>query len=102
MRFRSYQDPAFVEYVDKSGLYFVMCHDGASATMRLPDLPDDAPGKKASGDVAKMPQTVTKSEKQRRQVFRKMIFWFISRGINVALTNSVEWHDTKVSKDYAS
>lgn len=100
-QFASYQDPEFMEYMNESGLYFLMCHDGSSTEVKLAALPDDMVEKTAKvskQERTKKPlKTSAATERQRRQAFRKMIFWFVMRGINVALTNSVAWHDTKVS-----
>lgn len=57
----------FHDYLSDTGVYFVMCHDGAQTT-----------------DSSKT-------------AFRQMIQWLVYRGYNIALINSIEFHDTKVS-----
>ena len=88
--FQSYNDPKFQQYLTASGVYFVMCHDGANPVPASQD-----------------PLILTKSEAEKIQVdhgeatrkiaFRIMICWFINQGYNVALINGLEWADTKVS-----
>lgn len=90
----SYRDPEFVKYMNKIGLYFVMCHDGASSTLKLAALPD------AVADVDDSPPPAGQlngSEGNLKLAYRSMIFYFVQQGFNIALTNSVEWQDTKVS-----
>ncbi|PSK58644.1 hypothetical protein B9Z65_6659 [Elsinoe australis] len=95
-QFDSYNDPAFVEYIGDNGLYFVMCHDGASSEMIIPELPEgatDAPGvDKSTQHARKLP----KQDEKKKSAFRSMMHWFVGHGLNIALTNSVEWQDTKV------
>jgi ATP-dependent RNA helicase DDX60 len=64
--FSSVASAAFLDYLHSSGMYFVMCHDGAQ------------------GDT------------DRTVGLRWQICWLMQQGYNVALTNSVEIHDTKV------
>lgn len=109
--FRDYRDQEFVDYLASSGTYFFMCHDGALSSRVLgvvdgggseSDVSTESEGPKASGDDAdgaedagdgvKMPT----SELLARSGFRSMIHWFICRGYNVALLNTLECRDTKV------
>ncbi|OCK83110.1 DEAD/DEAH box helicase-like protein [Lepidopterella palustris CBS 459.81] len=91
--FPSFHSEAFEEYLESAGLYFVMCHDGASPLMSEAKTVRDTktvqlPEK--SNDVQQDEQLLSKI------MFRSMIFWFISRGYNAALVNGLEWRDTKV------
>ncbi|KAF2455466.1 hypothetical protein BDY21DRAFT_365243 [Lineolata rhizophorae] len=82
--FDSYNSSEFVDYLHSSGMYFIMCHDGAaskqetsmaayiSAENRRSDVPD------------------------AKTYFRAMIASFISLGYNVALINGLELRDTKI------
>lgn len=56
----------FKQYLNETGMYFVMCHDGAQHKR---------------GIISSL---------------RTKIITFISRGYNVALVNGLEWRDTKV------
>lgn len=86
--FKSTSDEAFVRYLWTTGVYFVMCHDGAfnnntqalsTSEHRISDL--------AQNDAF---------ETSRKARFRGMILLLLSRGYNIALINGLEWHDTKV------
>ncbi|KAI9783682.1 MAG: hypothetical protein M1839_003530 [Geoglossum umbratile] len=73
--FSSIYDPTFSEYLESSGVYFVMCHDGATQTQSETEAPDN---------------------KSTKVAFRKMIRRFILPGFSVALINGLEVRDTKV------
>jgi hypothetical protein len=87
--FQSLNDPRFLRYLNVSGIYFVMCHDGANPVPASED-----------------PSTLVKSEAERNRIesretsrkvaFRGMICWLINQGYNAALINGLEWADTKV------
>jgi hypothetical protein len=62
-----------------SGVYFIMCHDGATQAISEPQTPRDR---------------FTKFR------FRRMIRLFVLLGFNVALINGLEVRDTKVSIPY--
>jgi len=79
--FVSIYDPAFENYLQSSGVYFVMCHDGARGPNR--------PGWEGSEMNAVTTQT-------QKVALRKMILRFIFTGFNVALVNGLEVRDTKV------
>ena len=51
-------------------MYFLMCHDAAG-----------------SGGPKVSPQVIA---------YRTMIAYFLREGYNIALSNGLEWHDTKV------
>lgn len=87
--FESIHDPDFGHYLHASGVYFMLCHDGANPAKvaeELPSLDDDKVGK----------PRVKAEELERKIVFRGMIFSLIKRGYNIALINGLEWMDTKV------
>ena len=88
--FKSTSDIAFQDYLRATGIYFIMCHDGAS------------PGSPASGNDIALPTPshqaeVESLEKSRKILFRAMICDLINKGYNIALINGLEWRDTKVS-----
>ena len=79
----------FLDYLKASGVYFLMCHDGASIAVSphnpsIQTAPDAKPSEK---DLL---------ETRRRVIFRVMIYALIGQGYNVALINGLEWADTKV------
>ncbi|KAK3078234.1 hypothetical protein LTS18_008096, partial [Coniosporium uncinatum] len=76
--FDSITSEAFDEYRQSTGLYFMMCHDGAT-------LPTRSSVNMEHSDVA-----------QNKIAYRHMIQSFVRKGYNVALVNGLEWMDTKV------
>ena len=88
--FASEQDNAFREYLNTSGVYFVMCHDGANQTPLSTDLLSPGVNKKEQAEI-------DAQEISRRVVFRRMICWLINESYNVALINGLKWVDTKVA-----
>ena len=87
--FATEQDGSFREYLKTSGVYFVMCHDGANP---LPLLTDTL----SLGATEEEQAEIEAHETSRRIVFRRMICWLIHESYNVALINGLEWADTKV------
>ena len=88
--FASVLDTAFSDYLKATGVYFVMCHDGAnpapqSTNMSLPGANEEERA------------TVDTQETSRKVAFRMMICWLINKSYNVALINGLEWADTKVA-----
>lgn len=77
--FPSMHDAAFTEYLDKSGMYFIMAHDAA---IPMHDVDKSA---------LNMQQV-----KDYQIALRRMIISFIKNGYNVALINGLEWRDSKV------
>lgn len=75
LTFESVESENFEHYLDKTGLHFVMLHDGASS---------------ANLDAAESPKTSSKES------LRALIAWFNERNLNVALINKIEVRDTKV------
>lgn len=85
--FASAADPDFREYLMVSGVYFMLCHDGAEPTL---------PSKKSS----ETPDDIHPHEhysRSKKFAFRSLIYIMINQGYNVALINGLEWMDTKVS-----
>ena len=88
--FTSEQDTAFRDYLKSTGVYFVMCHDGAN-----PGPLSTNPS--TSGVKEGESLRIDAQETSRKIAFRSMICWLINEGYNVALINGLEWADTKVS-----
>lgn len=79
--FDSYEGQDFLDYLQRTSLYFMMTHDGAS--------PIDRKGKHLGQETHSVPST-------QRLPLRRMLQSFLARGYNVALINGLEWMDTKV------
>lgn len=79
--FESYESNDFNDYLQRTSLYFMMTHDGAS--------PIDRKGKHIGQETHTVPSS-------QRVPLRRMLQSFLARGYNVALVNGLEWHDTKV------
>jgi superfamily II RNA helicase len=79
--FDSYEAQAFSDYLQRTSLYFMMTHDGAS--------PIDRKGKHIGQDTQAVSHT-------QRLPLRRMLLSFLARGYNVALINGLEWMDTKI------
>lgn len=79
--FPSYDSAEFAEYIRHTSPYFVMMHDGATASERKGRF-------MVEGESHGAPKS--------RLALREMILNFIERGYNVALVNGLEWRDTKV------
>ena len=80
----------FIEFLKITGVYFVMCHDGANPVAASNDPAIQRLSDEAQGVVAQQEST-------RKLRFRAMICFLINQGYNVALINGLEWQDTKVS-----
>ena len=90
--FHSIRDVSFQRYLIDTGVYFVMCHDGASV-----DRTTSTEGSiNQSGDDSARIET---QETSRKTSFREMIFTLINQGYNIALINGLEFIDTKVRGD---
>lgn len=87
--FRSLNDPKFLRYLNISGVYFVMCHDGANP---VPASEDPSILVKSEAER----NGIESRESSRKVAFRGMICWLINQGYNAALINGLEWADTKV------
>jgi hypothetical protein len=105
-RFNSFTDGEFVQYLNKSGTYFVMCHDGAmpDATVLNSRLRSDSGHdlQEYEEDQKLLRETKTSAPPSsaghlRKVNFRVMILWFTSNGYNVALINELQCTDSKVS-----
>ena len=89
--FQSVRSQGFVQYLRDSGIYFLMCHDGANAIPISEDLSIQDKSEAEKNDIHM-------EELERRKVFRALICELIRQGYNVALINGLEWADTKVSR----
>ena len=93
--FDSIYEAAFTEYLRSTGVYFVMCHDGAKLeSLSLPDT---------DGDMIE--QLVERSEDEEsttKFLLRSMICFLLDEGYNVALMNGLDWQDTKVRNGYST
>ncbi|MCJ1475667.1 hypothetical protein MMC13_004330 [Lambiella insularis] len=81
LNFSSVHEALFQEFLESSGVYFIMCHDGAHAHVK--SKVNNSASSTCNGDW-------------QRLAFRRMIGRFISLGFNVALINGLEIRDTKV------
>lgn len=86
--FESIRDPEFEHYLNASGVYFMLCHDGANSANASDGYPP------LDGDMVSRLR-VEAEELVRKVMFRGMILSLIKRGYNVALINGLEWMDTK-------
>ncbi|KAL9084811.1 MAG: hypothetical protein Q9165_007879 [Trypethelium subeluteriae] len=80
-KFHSLRSRSFRDYLMRTGMYFVMCHDGALAENREGKEP-----------IAPKSDKVVQADVARRII----IAHFLREGYNVALINGLKWHDTKV------
>lgn len=87
--FQSLNDTKFLHYLNASGVYFVMCHDGANP---IPASQDPSILVKSEAERTR----IENQETSRKVAFRAMICWLINQGYNAALINGLEWADTKV------
>lgn len=87
--FASERDTEFREYLKSTGVYFVMCHDGANPVPLSTEVP--LPGANENEQAE-----IEAQETSRKLAFRTMVCWLINEGYNVALINGLEWADTKV------
>ncbi len=74
--FESVYDARFDTYLETSGAYFFLCHDGASSAIEH--------------------RLQKKHTFPTKLLYRSMIYSLMKRGYNVALINGLEWMDTKV------
>lgn len=106
-RFASFTDDKFMRYLNESGTYFVMCHDGAmpnTAGSMQPLYPDNRQDLQAY-DEDQMLLHETKETASSLSAghlgkvqFRAMILWFMGNQYNVALINELQCADSKVSR----
>jgi ATP-dependent RNA helicase DDX60 len=114
--FQAFTDPAFEKYLNETGIYFIMCHDGADAShsfnkenlkSRLVAVPGRALQATRTLSQASMSSDETEASsidsvtsnstrKTRKLRFRAMISWFIAKKYNIALINEMRFVDTKV------
>jgi hypothetical protein len=105
-RFNSFTDDEFVQYLNESGNYFVMCHDGAmpnaagsnpplrsDSRQALQGYEDDQMLLREKKDSASSPS----AERLCKVTLRAMILWFMGNRYNLALINELHCADSKVS-----
>jgi hypothetical protein len=106
-RFTSFTDDEFVQYLTESGIYFVMCHDGAMLDATGSDSPLRSDSKQDLQRYEEDPtllretkdSTSSPSAGRLRQVnLRTMILWFMDNQYNVALINELHCADSKVRR----
>jgi hypothetical protein len=106
-RFTSFRDDDFVQYLKDSGIYFVMCHDGAIPDAAGPNSPlrsdskQDLQADEEDQTLLRETKDSTCSPSTRRlhQVnLRAMILWFMGNQYNVALVNELHCVDSKVRR----
>ncbi|KAH7409767.1 DEAD/DEAH box helicase-like protein [Phaeosphaeria sp. MPI-PUGE-AT-0046c] len=85
-RFNSFMDDDFWQYLNQSGTYFVMCHDGA-----MPDATESSPTLRSDSK-----QDLQAYEKDQMNL-RAMILWFMGNRYDVALINELHCADSKVT-----
>ena len=82
------RDVSFQRYLIDTGVYFVMCHDGANID---PITSTEASLRQVGDDLAR----IETQEKSRKTRLRGIIFTFLNQGYNIALINGLEFIDTK-------
>ena len=87
--FESMRDASFQRYLIDTGIYFVMCHDGANVD---PTTSTEGSLCQADDDYGR----IEKQEMSRKTRLRAMISTLINQGYNIALINGLEFMDTKV------
>jgi ATP-dependent RNA helicase DDX60 len=73
----------FLSYIQESGTYFVMCHDGAHLSNKQGGEDEELQARNAKAHL------------------RFLIHWLVQQGYNVALLNGLEFVDTKVRVLYS-
>lgn len=107
--FQSLHCEEFAQYLEQTGIYFIMCHDGAlpvpteignirndswnegdesSTENGIGDSAGDASAGRANNDNS--------AWYINKAALRRMIYWFVGRGYNIALVNGIAWRDTKI------
>ncbi|KAH8622007.1 putative helicase [Alternaria alternata] len=103
-RFTSFTDDEFVQYLDESGTYFVMCHDGAMVDASGSNLAlrsDSGQDLKSYEEDQVLPRETKNSASSpstghlRKINLRAMILWFMSNRHSVALINELQCTDSK-------
>ena len=93
LNFSSTKDEGYEEYLERAGIYFIMCHDGAQVPQQAKNL---APAEASIGDSLPTRNSTTKMIEFQLFILRSML-----AGYNVALVNSLEWRDTKVISSFS-
>lgn len=103
-QFASFRDASFARYLQDSGVYFMMCHDGADEKGRIvsasvPETQESRNGQRNSNSqcIATASPSREGPDLSQKAHFRAMILWFVRKHYNVALINELQFRDTKVS-----
>lgn len=105
--FKSYQCSEFEEYLNDAGVYFLMCHDGSilpiiEKHVGNEDLVEDSDVSLSDDEVLALSDPADRSNEEVSEVsptkiiLRSMMHWFIVRGYNISIINSLECRDSKV------
>ena len=85
--YKSYQSHEFEQYLQHTGVYFLMCHDGTAPAVKPQSSTTLLKHNAADGASNTWATKIT---------MRSMIHWFVCQGYNISLLNSLECRDTKV------
>ncbi|KAL4973435.1 hypothetical protein BDW66DRAFT_168658 [Aspergillus desertorum] len=98
--FTSYRSTEFQRYLQSAGAYFLMCHDGAAPGIAAEQLGtcsgSDGDGDKI--DFSNMDRSIPSASSEAwttKGIMRFMVHWFMCRGYNISLLNSLEFRDSK-------
>lgn len=104
--FDSYRCNSFEEYLLAVGAYFLMCHDGSTPVLRkaqdLAELSEDSDTALSDDeysdlyDQERYSNSAPSGHWSGKIMLRSMIRWFIVRGYNISILNSLESRDSKV------
>ena len=89
LNFSSTKDEKYEEYLERAGIYFIMCHDGAQVPQQANTI---TPAEASTGDFQPTQSITTQMVGFQLFILRSML-----AGYNLALVNSLEWRDTKVT-----
>ena len=89
--FRSPRDADFHNYLQLTGVYFIMCHDGASVAPSSVGVASPREDQETA-----LTESFEELERYKKIKYRSFILILIKRGYNVALINGLEFIDTKV------
>lgn len=90
--FPAISSESFQQYLQKTDLYFVLCHDGAS----FKDQRGRIAMQKGLNTLQDEDDTSCERQQRYRSSFRTLIYSMMQQGYSTALINGLEWQDTKV------
>lgn len=89
--FPSITSDDFVEYLNTTEFYFILCHDGASSkALRKRHLLDKSLN--ALEDEHHDPD----EEVRKKVIFRQIIYWSMAQGSSIVLINGLEFQDARI------